>query len=153
MTTTRDEFRALARHYRAIPVHRELLADMATPVSAFLRCVGDESGFALESVENGERWSRFSFVGRRPHATLTARGLDVEHITHVVNLELPRDTETYVHRIGRTGRVGREGTAITFITARHVRKIHAFAKDLGVKIPQHEVPGDAEVQRHLRKRR
>ncbi|MEM9130996.1 MAG: anthranilate synthase component I [Actinomycetota bacterium] len=91
MTTTRDEFRALARDYRAIPVHRELLADMATPVSAFLRCVGDESGFALESVENGERWSRFSFVGRRPHATLTARGLEVEIAGDLPDDDLPTD--------------------------------------------------------------
>lgn len=77
MTMSRDEFHSLARDYRAIPVHRELVADLTTPVSAFLRCVGDEPGFTLESVENGERWSRFSFVGRRPHATLTCRGRQV----------------------------------------------------------------------------
>ncbi|MEL7208526.1 MAG: anthranilate synthase component I, partial [Actinomycetota bacterium] len=87
--TTRDEFRALAREYRAVPVHRELLADLATPVSAFLRCVGDEPGFALESVENGERWSRFSFVGRRPHATLVARGSDVEITGDLPDRDLP----------------------------------------------------------------
>ncbi|MFV0525569.1 MAG: anthranilate synthase component I [Acidimicrobiales bacterium] len=78
MTTTRDEFRAMARRYRAVPVHREVLADLTTPVAAFLRCVGDEPGFLLESVEHGERWSRFSFVGRRPHAVITSRN---GHIT------------------------------------------------------------------------
>lgn len=71
-------FRELAKEFRAIPVRAELLADMATPVSAFMRCVGDEPGFLLESAENGERWSRYSFVGRRPAAKLTARGLTVE---------------------------------------------------------------------------
>ena len=91
MTTSRDEFRALAREYRAIPVHRELLADLITPVSAFLRCVGDEAGFALESVENGERWSRFSFVGRRPHATLTGRGREVRVSGSLPDDDLPLD--------------------------------------------------------------
>ena len=91
MTTTRDEFRAMARQYRAVPVHRELLADLTTPVAAFLRCVGDEVGFALESVENGERWSRFSFVGRRPHATLTAHGRQVEISGSLPDRDIPTD--------------------------------------------------------------
>ncbi|MEM7340033.1 MAG: anthranilate synthase component I [Actinomycetota bacterium] len=91
MTTSRDEFRALAREYRAVPVHRQLLADMATPVAAFLRCVGDENGFALESVDNGERWSRFSFIGRRPHATLVAHGSSVEIQGWLPDTDLPLD--------------------------------------------------------------
>lgn len=82
----RDEFRTLARTYRAIPVRAELLADMATPISGFLRCVGDESGFLLESAEHGERWSRYSFAGRRPVATLIARGSMIE-----VRGKLPAD--------------------------------------------------------------
>ncbi len=91
MTTTREEFRELARTYRAIPVHRQLLADLTTPVAAFMRCVGDESGFCLESVDNGERWSRFSFVGRRPHATLVARGRNVEISGNLPDRDLPLD--------------------------------------------------------------
>ncbi len=70
---TRDEFKALAATHTAVPVWRELLADLITPVAAFLRCVSDEPGFLLESVEH-ERWGRFSFVGRRPAATLVSRG-------------------------------------------------------------------------------
>ena len=91
MTTTRDEFRALARHYRAIPVHRELLADLTTPLAAFMRCIGDERGFCLESVENGERWSRFSFVGRRPHASLVAKGKQVTVTGNLPDDDLPTD--------------------------------------------------------------
>lgn len=87
----REEFRALAAQYRAIPVTRELLADLVTPVSAFLRCVGEEPGFLLESVENGERWSRFSFVGRRPHATLVCRGTNVELRGSLPDGDLPLD--------------------------------------------------------------
>jgi anthranilate synthase component 1 len=79
---TRDEFRALARSYSVVPVWQELLADLTTPVAAFARVVGDEPGFLLESVEHAERWGRWSFIGRRPTATIVGRGgrdrLDVE---------------------------------------------------------------------------
>jgi anthranilate synthase component 1 len=75
---TREEFRALAREHTVIPMWREVLADFTTPVAAFARLVGDEPGFLLESVEHGERWSRWSFIGRNPLATLTARGRHVE---------------------------------------------------------------------------
>jgi anthranilate synthase component 1 len=70
---TREEFRALAREHTVVPVWREVLADLTTPVAAFLRIVGDEPGFLLESVEHGERWGRWSFVGRRPAVTFVAR--------------------------------------------------------------------------------
>ena len=75
---SREEFRTLAREHTVIPVWREVLADFTTPVAAFARLVGDEPGFLLESVEHGERWSRWSFIGRNPLATLTARGRQVE---------------------------------------------------------------------------
>jgi anthranilate synthase component 1 len=75
---TREEFRALAREHTVVPVWREVLADLTTPVAAFLRIVGDEPGFLLESVEHGERWGRWSFVGRRPAATFVARNGHVE---------------------------------------------------------------------------
>jgi len=68
-----DEFRRLAADYTVVPVWTELLADLETPVAAFVKLVGDGQGFLLESVEHGERWSRFSFVGRNPVATLTLR--------------------------------------------------------------------------------
>jgi len=73
---SRAEFHALARDHTVVPVWRELLADLTTPVAAFLRLVADEPGFLLESVEH-ERWGRWSFVGRRPALTLTARGRQV----------------------------------------------------------------------------
>ncbi|WP_419851278.1 anthranilate synthase component I [Candidatus Poriferisocius sp.] len=70
----RGEFHRLAAEWTVVPVWRELVADLTTPVAAFVRTVGDEPGFLLESVEHGERWSRFSFIGRRPLGTLVARG-------------------------------------------------------------------------------
>ena len=56
-----------------MPVWTEVLGDLETPVAAFAKLVGDEPGFLLESVEHGERWSRFSFVGRNPSATMVLR--------------------------------------------------------------------------------
>ncbi len=73
----RGEFHRLAAEWSVVPVWRELVADLTTPVAAFVRTVGDEPGFLLESVEHGERWSRFSFIGRRPLGTLVARGRQV----------------------------------------------------------------------------
>jgi anthranilate synthase component 1 len=70
---SRDEFHALATTHTVVPVWAELLADLETPVAAYAKLVGDGQGFLLESVEHGERWSRFSFVGRRPSATLVLR--------------------------------------------------------------------------------
>jgi anthranilate synthase component 1 len=76
---SRDQFRSLARTHTVIPLWRELLADLTTPVAAYARLVGDGTGFLLESVEHGEaRWSRWSFIGRKPLATLTARGRGVD---------------------------------------------------------------------------
>ncbi|MCB1013946.1 MAG: anthranilate synthase component I [Acidimicrobiales bacterium] len=77
---SRDDFHALARDHTVVPVWRELVADMTTPVAAFARLVGERPGFLLESVEHAERWSRWSFVGRNPLTTIVARGgrLDVD---------------------------------------------------------------------------
>jgi len=71
------EFAALAKEHAIVPVWCEVVADALTPVAAFASMVGDEDGFLFESVEGGERWGRYSFVGRRPLATLTARGSEV----------------------------------------------------------------------------
>src|SRR5437868_13057349 len=66
-TPTRDESRALARNHALIPVYREVLADMLTPVRAYsLLCPPNTPGFLLESVEGGERLARYSFIGYQP---------------------------------------------------------------------------------------
>lgn len=70
---SRDEFVSLARDWTIVPVWRELLADLTTPVAAYARLVGDEPGFVLESVEHAGTWGRWSFIGRRPSATMTLR--------------------------------------------------------------------------------
>jgi anthranilate synthase component 1 len=87
---TREQFHALAAEYTVVPVWSEVLADLETPVAAFVKLVGDGPGFLLESVEHGERWSRFSFVGRDPTATLLLRAGRVE-ITGDVPDAVPTD--------------------------------------------------------------
>jgi anthranilate synthase component 1 len=67
------EFVAYSAEHTIVPVWAEVLGDLETPVSAFAKLVGEAPGFLLESVEHGERWSRFSFVGRDPSATLVLR--------------------------------------------------------------------------------
>ena len=85
-----EEFARLARAHRVVPVWREVLADLTTPVSAFLRVVGDDDGFLLESVEGGDRWSRWSFIGRRPQATLLSQGGTLS-IEGDLGVEVPPD--------------------------------------------------------------
>ena len=70
MESSLEQFIEHAKAHTVIPVWKELVADLITPVSAFERIVGDQSGFLLESVEHGERWSRWSFIGRNPLLTI-----------------------------------------------------------------------------------
>ncbi len=76
---------------------------------------------------------------------VAARGIDVDHITHVINYDLPENSETYVHRIGRTARAGRDGWAITMATPREQGKMHRLQKDIGQKIEQMTLPSDADI--------
>jgi ATP-dependent RNA helicase DeaD len=71
---------------------------------------------------------------------VAARGLDVKRISHVVNFDIPHDTEAYVHRIGRTGRAGRAGDAILFVAPREQRMLGAIEKATRNKIELMELP-------------
>ena len=73
---------------------------------------------------------------------VAARGLDIEHVTHVVNYDLPNNTEIYVHRIGRTGRVGRTGRAITFVTPKQRGEIATIEREAKTAIGEWEAPED-----------
>jgi ATP-dependent RNA helicase DeaD len=73
---------------------------------------------------------------------VAARGLDIEHVTHVINYDLPNNSEIYVHRIGRTGRVGRTGRAITFITPKEREDLHRIERDVKTSIGEWEPPED-----------
>ncbi|RTZ63719.1 MAG: ATP-dependent helicase [Aquificaceae bacterium] len=76
---------------------------------------------------------------------VVARGLDVERITHVINYDMPHDTESYVHRIGRTGRAGRKGTAILFIPPRGDRMLQSIERSTGQKIEPLKLPSQKDI--------
>jgi ATP-dependent RNA helicase DeaD len=71
---------------------------------------------------------------------IAARGLDIEHVTHVINYDVPASSEVYVHRIGRTGRVGRTGRAITFVTPAQRDEIGRIERDVKTTIGEWESP-------------
>ena len=76
---------------------------------------------------------------------VAARGLDVERISHVINFDIPIDTESYVHRIGRTGRAGRSGAAISFVTPRERRLLDAIERATRQPLTQMQLPSVEDV--------
>ncbi len=81
---------------------------------------------------------------------VAARGLDVERISHVINYDIPQDTESYVHRIGRTGRAGREGEAIVFVRGREKRMLRDIEKATRQPIEEMPLPSAAQVNEKRR---
>ena len=80
---------------------------------------------------------------------VAARGLDIDHLTHVVNYNVPSAPESYVHRIGRVGRAGREGTAITLVEQHELKKLRPIERATGRPITLEKVPtvGDLRARR------
>ncbi len=76
---------------------------------------------------------------------VAARGLDVERISHVVNYDIPYDTETYIHRIGRTGRAGRKGNAILFISPRERRMLRTIERATRQSIEPMQLPSSEDI--------
>ena len=76
---------------------------------------------------------------------VAARGLDVERISHVINFDIPHDTESYIHRIGRTGRAGRQGDAILFVAPRERRLLYSIEKATKNKIELMEQPSAKSI--------
>ena len=79
---------------------------------------------------------------------VAARGLDVDRIGLVVNFDVPREAEAYVHRIGRTGRAGRTGEAITFLTPKEKGKLRQIERLTGARLEEITLPSPADVSRH-----
>ena len=77
---------------------------------------------------------------------VAARGLDVKGVSHVFNYQLPFDSESYVHRIGRTGRGGQEGAAVSIVTPAEFKSLHKIQKDVGTKIESKIIPNKSDVK-------
>ena len=103
---------------------------------------GDLNQAARERVLNRFRSKKLNILVA---TDVAARGLDVSHITHVINLDYPNDAETYVHRIGRTGRAGASGKAITFVTPGEQRKLRFLKQDTGATINEMDVPSAKDI--------
>ncbi len=78
---------------------------------------------------------------------VAARGLDVARVSHVLNYDIPSDTEAYIHRIGRTGRAGRSGEAILFVAPREKRMKQTIERATGKSIDQMEMPTTDEINK------
>jgi len=104
---------------------------------------GDMGQEARERVLKKFRSKTLRFVVA---TDVAARGIDVDHISHVINFDITNDLESYVHRIGRTGRAGREGIAITLITAKEKNRINTFSRKLKVKIEAATPPSLQQIQ-------
>jgi superfamily II DNA/RNA helicase len=72
---------------------------------------------------------------------VAARGLDVTGVSHVINFDIPRFAEDYVHRIGRTGRAGVTGIAISFVSPSERAYLEKIERFIGTKVPVHTIPG------------
>lgn len=83
---------------------------------------------------------------------IAARGLDVPHIEHVINHDLPQVAEDYIHRMGRTARAGREGSALCLVSPADGRKWHAIQKLLGMKSDDERSGSNAKPSKHRRRR-
>lgn len=77
---------------------------------------------------------------------VAARGIDIDHITHVINYDIPLENESYVHRVGRTGRAGRRGTAISFVTPREDNILAEIETYIGFTIERRDAPTPQAVE-------
>jgi ATP-dependent RNA helicase DeaD len=77
---------------------------------------------------------------------IAARGLDIDGLTHVFNLDIPDDPERYVHRIGRTGRAGKKGIAITLISGKERYKLRQLEQQVGMPLQPQPLPNITQIQ-------
>ena len=120
-----------------------------------------ESGYKGETIRllplpYGESWQRQAEIVRQNltqaglkiemvATDVAARGIDVPRITHVFNVDMPYDPESYVHRIGRTGRAGREGRALLLVTPRERRMLQVIERVTNQKVAEARLPNAQQV--------
>lgn len=130
--------------------------DQVDEIEAYLQ----EKDVRILKIHGGmEQRDRFSVMedfraGKFRYLVATdvaARGIDIDHITHVINFDVPEDKESYVHRIGRTGRGGRAGKSITLTTKQDKRFLDAIYNYIGYEVPVTTPPDAAHVEAALEK--
>jgi ATP-dependent RNA helicase DeaD len=140
-TTERDGTLVFVRTRAGCAEVAELLMERGFPAEALH---GDLSQQVRETVLARFRSRQLPILVA---TDVAARGLDVDHVSHVVNLEPPLDTESYVHRVGRTARAGRAGVALTFGSPSDREKLRRLARRLNVRPTEIAVPTEADVTR------
>jgi ATP-dependent RNA helicase DeaD len=148
------------------PAALDRILDMEQPSSAIVFCrtrlevdslveTLNAHGYRAEALHGGMQQRQRDAVMNRVRSEKTdlliatdvaARGLDIAHLSHVINYDLPADAESYIHRIGRTGRAGREGTAITLAEPREHRLLRTIEQMTKQKIEVATVPTVADLR-------
>ena len=150
-----------------LPKPRQLLyvLEYAKPSSAIVFCNTRsetetiakylcQNGFVAEALSGGFRQSEREKVVERIKSgelrymvatDIAARGIDIAHLSHVVNYALPEFSEVYLHRVGRTGRAGRSGTAISLVDGKGLGTYSVLEREFEVKFEQMELPEEGEI--------
>ena len=160
----RQQAYLVQRSYKMVALGRIL--DLEAPTAAIVFCrtrteveelaeTLNARGYASEALHGGMTQDQRDRVMKRLRAgtaelliatDVAARGLDVEHLTHVINYDLPSAPEAYVHRIGRVGRAGREGVAITLVEPREHHMLRNIERVTKHKIDVAKVPTVADLR-------
>ncbi len=154
----------VARSHKPAALGRIL--DMEAPAAALVFCgtrnevdqltqVMNGRGYRAEALHGGMTQEQRDRVMERLRSEtadllvatdVAARGLDIDHLTHVINYDVPSAPESYVHRIGRVGRAGREGVAITLVEPRQTRLLRAIEQHTRQRMEVESVPSVADLR-------
>jgi len=165
VSTVHQTFAVVPMRHKVGALARVLAVSEADAAIVFVRTRATAEDLSLELNARGVQSAALSgdvaqkdrekLVDRLRHGFLdvlvatdvAARGLDVERIGLVINFDVPREIDTYVHRIGRTGRAGREGTSLTFVPPRERARLRNIQKATGAQMEEIELPTPAEVSK------
>ncbi|RJF44718.1 DEAD/DEAH box helicase [Actinomyces sp. 2119] len=166
VATVRQTYAVVPFRHKIGAVSRVLAVTEAQAAIVFVRTKSTAEDVAIELAGRGIQAAAISgdvpqrererLVERLRSGTLdvlvatdvAARGLDVDRIGLVVNFDVPREAEAYVHRIGRTGRAGRHGEAVTFLTPKEKRKLRQIERLTGTRLEEITLPSPADVSEH-----
>ncbi|MBC3422274.1 DEAD/DEAH box helicase [Pseudomonas wayambapalatensis] len=137
-----EEFDALIAFVRTKQATLDLAAALEAKGYKAAALNGDIAQNQRERVIDSLKDGRLDIVVA---TDVAARGLDVPRITHVFNVDMPYDPESYVHRIGRTGRAGRDGRALLLVTPRERRMLQVIERVTGQKVAEARLPGPQAV--------
>ncbi len=137
-----EEFDALIAFVRTKQATLDLAAALEAKGYKAAALNGDIAQNQRERVIDSLKDGRLDIVVA---TDVAARGLDVPRITHVLNVDMPYDPESYVHRIGRTGRAGREGRALLLVTPRERRMLQVIERVTGQKVAEAQLPNAQQV--------